>query len=167
MPIFPSLHPIPNYQTICHIDGIHITKFPMKEYHTTPSPTHSLHSLLPFRKYRKVIDTSDGHRTFGPVVIEYGKVQTKVIAKYDQWQKDITNKFATMLSGGMVYFYDFIKKVLCGCCMSVCVLMYVCMCMYECWCDCVCVYICVYVSVRMYVCVCDCVCVTVYVCVCL
>ena len=137
--------------------------------HHTISPTHSLHSLLPFRKYRKVIDTSDGHRTFGPVVIEYGKVQTKVIAKYDQWQKDITNKFATMLSGGMVYFYDFIKKVLCVCvcCMSVCVLMYVCMCMYECWCDCVCVYICVYVSVRMYVCVCDCVCVTVYVCVCL
>jgi dynein heavy chain 1, cytosolic len=49
--------------------------------------------LLEIRQARSTFDTSGSKKTFGNVTIDYGQVQTKIAAKYDQWQREITSKF--------------------------------------------------------------------------
>ena len=43
---------------------------------------------------------------FGPIVIDYGKVQAKVSMKYDSWHKDALSKFGTMLGTDMSSFHS-------------------------------------------------------------
>ncbi|PSS05288.1 dynein heavy chain, N-terminal region 1-domain-containing protein [Coniella lustricola] len=60
-----------------------------------------LQLLQEIRKTRQTFDTSDVSRSFGHITIDYDQVQTKVNAKYDQWQHDILLKFASRLGNRM------------------------------------------------------------------
>ncbi|KAF3767358.1 hypothetical protein M406DRAFT_89859 [Cryphonectria parasitica EP155] len=60
-----------------------------------------LQLLQEIRKTRQTFDTSEVSRSFGHITIDYDQVQTKVNAKYDQWQHDILLKFASRLGNRM------------------------------------------------------------------
>ena len=49
---------------------------------------------------------------FGPIVIDYGKVQAKVSMKYDSWHKDALSKFGTMLGTDMSSFHSTVMNFL-------------------------------------------------------
>ena len=69
-----------------------------------------LHLLQDIRKTRTTFDTSESNRSFGSVTIDYEQVQTKVNAKYDQWQHEILLKFAGRLGNRMREIYGEIEK---------------------------------------------------------
>lgn len=60
-----------------------------------------LQLLQEIRKSRATFDTSELGRSFGNVRIDYEQVQTKVNAKYDQWQYEILVKFGGKLGNRM------------------------------------------------------------------
>ncbi|KAL1836345.1 hypothetical protein VTJ49DRAFT_5263 [Mycothermus thermophilus] len=60
-----------------------------------------LQLLQELRKTRQTFDTTEVSRSFGHITIDYDQVQTKVNAKYDQWQHDILIKFAARLGTRM------------------------------------------------------------------
>ena len=47
---------------------------------------------------------------FGPIVIEFGKVQGKVSMKYDSWHRDALGKFGSMLGADMTSFHTTVSK---------------------------------------------------------
>lgn len=63
------------------------------------------------RKRRATFDTSETRRSFGPVIIDYGKVQSKVSLKYDAIHKDVLSKFGQLLGGQMSTFHATVSKV--------------------------------------------------------
>ncbi|OAA56942.1 dynein heavy chain [Niveomyces insectorum RCEF 264] len=69
-----------------------------------------LQLLQEIRKTRQTFDTTEVSRSFGHLTIEYDQVQTKVNAKYDQWQHDILLKFAGRLGSRMREVYAQIEK---------------------------------------------------------
>jgi dynein heavy chain 1 len=62
------------------------------------------------KRCRTTFDTSDTHKEFGPVTINYGKVQSKVSLKYDAWHKDVLSKFGQLLGSEMSRFHANISK---------------------------------------------------------
>lgn len=60
-----------------------------------------LQMLQEIRKARNTFDTQEVTRVFGHLTIDYEQVQTKVNAKYDQWQHEILMKFANRLGNRM------------------------------------------------------------------
>lgn len=60
-----------------------------------------LQLLQEIRKSRATFDTSEVGRSFGNIRIDYEQVQTKVNAKYDQWQHEILLKFGAKLGSRM------------------------------------------------------------------
>lgn len=69
-----------------------------------------LQLLQEIRKTRSTFDTTESSRSFGGVTIDYEQVQTKVNAKYDQWQHDILQKFGARLGNRMRELYAEIEK---------------------------------------------------------
>ena len=69
-----------------------------------------LRLLQEIRKTRATFDTSEVSRSFGNITIDYEQVQTKVNAKYDQWQHEILLKFASRLGNRMRDVYVEIEK---------------------------------------------------------
>ena len=69
-----------------------------------------LQLLQEIRKSRATFDTSEVSRTFGHITIDYGQVQDKVNAKYDQWQHEILLKFAGRLGTRMREVHAEIEK---------------------------------------------------------
>ena len=63
-----------------------------------------------FRKCRTTFDTTETRREFGPVVIDYAKVQSKVTLKYDAWHKDTLGKFGALLGTEMTQFHSQVSK---------------------------------------------------------
>ncbi|KAL1512644.1 hypothetical protein ABEB36_002203 [Hypothenemus hampei] len=59
---------------------------------------------------RATFDTSDTRREFGPIVIDFAKVQSKVSLKYDSWHKDTLSKFGSLLSNEMATFHTNVSK---------------------------------------------------------
>lgn len=53
---------------------------------------------------RTTFDTTETEIHFGPIVINYRSVQVKVNNKYDQWHKEILNKFGSRLAEAMRVF---------------------------------------------------------------
>ncbi|KAG6036640.1 Dynein heavy chain cytoplasmic [Claviceps citrina] len=60
-----------------------------------------LECLQDIRKVRTTFDTQEVSRSFGHITVDYDQVQTKVNAKYDQWQHEILIKFASRLGNRM------------------------------------------------------------------
>lgn len=69
-----------------------------------------LQLLQEIRKARSTFDTSELSKSFGHLVIDYEQVQTKVNAKYDQWQHEIVTKFAARLGFRAREVYSEIEK---------------------------------------------------------
>ncbi|KAF9586482.1 hypothetical protein BGW38_004001 [Lunasporangiospora selenospora] len=66
--------------------------------------------LLEIKKARTTFDNSETEQSFGPAVIDYEQVQSKVNAKYDSWQREVLNRFGTMLGGSMKEFHSAVSK---------------------------------------------------------
>ena len=62
------------------------------------------------KKSRATFDTSETKKEFGPVVIDYVKVQSKVSLKYDSWNKDALGKFGSLLGTERTNFHGNICK---------------------------------------------------------
>ncbi|KKK13667.1 dynein heavy chain [Aspergillus rambellii] len=60
-----------------------------------------LQLLQEIRKSRATFDTSEVSRSFGNIRIDYEQVQTRVNAKYDQWQHEMLLKFGSKLGNRM------------------------------------------------------------------
>lgn len=69
-----------------------------------------LQLLQEIRKTRSTFDTSEVSKSFGNLVVDYEQVQTKVNAKYDQWQHEILLKFANKLANRMREAHAEIEK---------------------------------------------------------
>lgn len=72
--------------------------------------TNWMNCLNEMKDARKTFDTQETLKHFGPIVIDYNKVQTKVTMKYDSWHKEILSKFGTMLSQDMHEFHAHVSK---------------------------------------------------------
>ncbi|KAM9294157.1 cytoplasmic dynein 1 heavy chain 1 [Gastrophryne carolinensis] len=66
--------------------------------------------LVQIRKARGTFDNAETRKDFGPVIIDYGKVQSKVNLKYDSWHKEVLSKFGQMLGQNMTEFHSQISK---------------------------------------------------------
>ncbi|XP_037097970.1 cytoplasmic dynein 1 heavy chain 1 isoform X1 [Syngnathus acus] len=66
--------------------------------------------LVQIRKARGTFDNAETRKEFGPAVIDYGKVQSKVNLKYDSWHKEVLSKFGQMLGQNMQDFHAQISK---------------------------------------------------------
>uniref|UniRef100_A0A1B0B0C4 Dynein heavy chain, cytoplasmic n=1 Tax=Glossina palpalis gambiensis TaxID=67801 RepID=A0A1B0B0C4_9MUSC len=66
--------------------------------------------LNDIKKSRTTFDTSDTRRAYGPIVIDYAKVQAKVTLKYDSWHKEALGKFGTLLGNEMTTFHAKVSK---------------------------------------------------------
>ncbi|KAJ8651627.1 hypothetical protein O0I10_012803 [Lichtheimia ornata] len=66
--------------------------------------------LLEIKKARSTFDNSETEQPFGPLVVDYEQVQSKVNQKYDQWQREILNKFGSMLGTAMKDFHVSVSK---------------------------------------------------------
>ena len=64
-----------------------------------------------FRESRVTFDTSDTKKVFGPIVIDYTAVQSKVNLKYDNIQKSVLTQFGSHLGDSMNDFFTSISKV--------------------------------------------------------
>lgn len=62
------------------------------------------------RSGRKTFDNSETEKAFGAITIYYGGVQAKVNNKYDQWHKDILNKFGVTIAENMREFHLKLQK---------------------------------------------------------
>ena len=69
-----------------------------------------LQLLQEIRKKRSTFDTTEVSRSFGHLTVDYDQVQTKVNAKYDQWQHEIIIKFAARLGSRVHEVYAEISK---------------------------------------------------------
>lgn len=61
--------------------------------------------LNDIKKTRTTFDTSETRKEFGPVVVDYAKVQSKVSLMYDSWHKDTLAKFGAFLGNEMNSFH--------------------------------------------------------------
>lgn len=68
-----------------------------------------LQLLQEIRRTRATFDTSEVGQSFGNVRIDYEQVQTKVNARYDQWQHEILVKFGAKLGARMREVHDEIR----------------------------------------------------------
>ncbi|RMX44013.1 hypothetical protein pdam_00012965 [Pocillopora damicornis] len=66
--------------------------------------------LKDIKRARVTFDTSETQKVFGPIVIDYHQVQSKVNMKYDTWHKEILSKFASRLGDNMQDFYGSVSK---------------------------------------------------------
>ncbi|XP_070577189.1 cytoplasmic dynein 1 heavy chain 1-like [Ptychodera flava] len=66
--------------------------------------------LVEIRQARTTFDTSETRKEFGPIVVDYAKVQSKVNLKYDSWHKEVLSKFGTMLGDEMSDFHLSVSK---------------------------------------------------------
>ncbi|XP_064603299.1 cytoplasmic dynein 1 heavy chain 1-like isoform X2 [Liolophura sinensis] len=67
-------------------------------------------TLEQIKASRKTFDTSETQKEIGPVVIQFGKVQSKVSLKYDSWHKEVLSKFGSLLSNEMSSFHTNVSK---------------------------------------------------------
>ncbi|CAM0135389.1 unnamed protein product [Umbelopsis sp. WA50703] len=66
--------------------------------------------LLEIKRARSTFDNSETEQSFGPLIVDYEQVQSKVNQKYDQWQREILNKFGSMLGLAMRDFHTEVSK---------------------------------------------------------
>ncbi|KAI9031438.1 dynein heavy chain [Hyaloraphidium curvatum] len=58
------------------------------------------------KEARSTFDNSETERSFGCILVDYEQVQSKVNAKYDQWQREILNRFGVKLGQAMRDFFQ-------------------------------------------------------------
>ncbi|CAE7031283.1 Dync1h1 [Symbiodinium sp. CCMP2456] len=64
------------------------------------------HSMLTEIQYLSSrFEGSEQEKYFGPIVVDYSKVQSRVKAKYDQWHRDLLNSFGEKVREAMSEFF--------------------------------------------------------------
>lgn len=58
--------------------------------------------LAQLRQSRVVFDTVETQKSFGPITVDFSKVQHGVTVKYDAWHRELLGAFARMLGEGAV-----------------------------------------------------------------
>ncbi|KAJ3507185.1 hypothetical protein NMY22_g17007 [Coprinellus aureogranulatus] len=67
--------------------------------------------LTSIKKARSTFDTSETSKNFGVcAIVDYEQVQARVNAKYDAWQRDVTNRFGQKLGNAMKEMHAQILK---------------------------------------------------------
>ncbi|XP_063712959.1 cytoplasmic dynein 1 heavy chain 1-like isoform X4 [Symsagittifera roscoffensis] len=66
--------------------------------------------LFEIKNDRTTFDTSETRKTFGPIAVDFGKVQSKVNLKYDSVHKEILAKFGSLLSHEMSEVFTVLSK---------------------------------------------------------
>lgn len=66
--------------------------------------------LTEIKNERGTFDSSMNEKHFGPLVIDYRSVQSKISNKYDNWHKEILKKFADTMHDNMKSFYQNISS---------------------------------------------------------
>jgi dynein heavy chain 1 len=66
--------------------------------------------LEEIKKNRSTFDNSETEIHFGAIVVDYRAVQAKVNNKYDQWHREILNKFGSKLGENMRHFKGIITS---------------------------------------------------------
>ncbi|TPX59802.1 hypothetical protein PhCBS80983_g02245 [Powellomyces hirtus] len=66
--------------------------------------------VLEIKKARSTFDNSESEKSFGRLIVDYKQVQSKVNAKYDQWQREILNRFGGKLGVSMRAFHTEVSK---------------------------------------------------------
>ena len=69
-----------------------------------------INCLNEMKESRKSFDTQETQRIFGPLTIDYTKVQSKVNVKYDAWHKDVLSKFGSLLGNELQDFHAQVSK---------------------------------------------------------
>ncbi|KAL3873221.1 hypothetical protein ACJMK2_036362 [Sinanodonta woodiana] len=69
-----------------------------------------MNTLEEIKASRKTFDTSETQKELGPIIVQFGKVQSKVSLKYDSWHKEVLSKFGTLLGNKMIEFHAQISK---------------------------------------------------------
>lgn len=70
-----------------------------------------INTLIEIKQTRSTFDTSETRKRFGPIVIDYARVQTKVALQYDSWHKDkVMSKFSTLLNSEISSLHSAISK---------------------------------------------------------
>jgi len=68
------------------------------------------HAMLTEIKVLSIrFESSEQERAFGPIVVDYRKVQSKVKAKYDQWHMDLLNEFGEKVRESSSKFFRHVK----------------------------------------------------------
>lgn len=66
--------------------------------------------LVDMKTARATFDNSATRRRFGPIVIEYASVQTKVNNKYDSWHKSILARFGQLLGDALMTLFTTLRS---------------------------------------------------------
>jgi dynein heavy chain 1 len=69
-----------------------------------------INCLNEMKDSRKSFDTQETQRLFGPITIDYTKVQSKVNVKYDAWHKEVLSKFGSLLGNELQEFHTNVSK---------------------------------------------------------
>ncbi|KAK5108990.1 hypothetical protein LTR62_007624 [Meristemomyces frigidus] len=69
-----------------------------------------LQLILEIRQKRDTFDTSSNKRSFGHLVVNYEQVQSKVNAKYDQWQHELLAHFSGLFATRLVDLYAELQR---------------------------------------------------------
>lgn len=67
-------------------------------------------TLEEIKASRKTFDTTETQKEIGSIIVQFGKVQSKVTLKYDSWHKEVLSKFGTLLSNEMKDFHSSVSK---------------------------------------------------------
>jgi len=57
------------------------------------------------KQSRRSFDTQETQKPFGPIIVDYTKVQSKVNVKYDAWHKKVLSKFDHLLGSELQDFH--------------------------------------------------------------
>jgi len=69
------------------------------------------HSLLTeIKSASGRFDSSEQQKSFGPIVVDYSQVQSKVKSKYDQWSMDLLGEFGEKVHESMTKFYRVVNQ---------------------------------------------------------
>ncbi|XP_075239024.1 cytoplasmic dynein 1 heavy chain 1-like isoform X4 [Convolutriloba macropyga] len=66
--------------------------------------------LFEIKSKRTTFDTSETRKEFGPIAVDFGKVQSKVNLKYDSVHKEILAKFGSIMSSEMSDVFSVLSK---------------------------------------------------------
>ncbi|VDP11035.1 unnamed protein product [Soboliphyme baturini] len=67
-------------------------------------------TLQEIKKTRSTFDTAETRKQFGPIIIDYARVQSKVSLKYDSWHKDVLKRFGSLLGSEIQQLYSTVSK---------------------------------------------------------
>ena len=63
------------------------------------------------RESRKNLDTQETYKAFGPLIIDFSKIQSKIGVKYDNWHQDLLRKFGQIIQTIANEFHTSISEV--------------------------------------------------------